>query len=101
MIHFLTTNNSQHTSQIKWPNNKECPQINSNNIRINIFTINKVGNISAIILSFYNPLMFLVQAEVELPLSGYDTVKFYILPTTEDGQPAQTGLTTDNKAVSN
>lgn len=38
----------------------------------------------------------LVQAEVELPLSGYDTVKFYILPTTEDGQPAQTGLTTDN-----
>lgn len=38
----------------------------------------------------------LVQAEVELPLSGYDTVKFYILPTTEDGQPAQDGLTTDN-----
>jgi hypothetical protein len=38
----------------------------------------------------------LVQAEVELPLSGYDTVKFYILPTTEDGQPAQAGLTTDN-----
>lgn len=38
----------------------------------------------------------LVQAEVELPLSGYDTVKFYILPTTEDGQPADTGLTTDN-----
>jgi len=38
----------------------------------------------------------LVQAEVELPSSGYDTVKFYILPTTEDGQPAQTGLTTDN-----
>lgn len=38
----------------------------------------------------------LVQAEVELPLSGYDTVKFYILPTTEDGQPASSGLTTDN-----
>jgi hypothetical protein len=38
----------------------------------------------------------LVQAEVELPLSGYDTVKFYILPTTEDGQPADSGLTTDN-----
>jgi hypothetical protein len=38
----------------------------------------------------------LVQAEVELPLSGYDTVKFYILPTTVDGQPAATGLTTDN-----
>ena len=38
----------------------------------------------------------LVQADVELPLSGYDTVKFYILPTTLDGQPAQTGLTTDD-----
>ena len=38
----------------------------------------------------------LVQADVELPLSGYDTVKFYILPTTENGQPAETGLTTDN-----
>lgn len=41
----------------------------------------------------------LVQAEIELPLSGYDTVKFYILPTTEDGQPAQTGITTDNTNV--
>ena len=38
----------------------------------------------------------LVQADVELPLSGYDTVKFYILPTTEDGQPAASGLTTDD-----
>ena len=38
----------------------------------------------------------LVQAEAELPLSGYDTVKFYILPTTEDGQPAASGLTADN-----
>jgi hypothetical protein len=38
----------------------------------------------------------LTQAEVELPLTGYDTVKFYILPTTVDGQPASTGLTTDN-----
>lgn len=42
----------------------------------------------------------LTQAEIELPLSGYDTVKFYILPTTEDGQPAQTGLTTDNTNTS-
>lgn len=30
----------------------------------------------------------LVQAEVEVPLSGYDTVKFYILPTNPDGSPA-------------
>ena len=41
----------------------------------------------------------LVQAEVELPLSGYDTVKFYILPTTENGQPASTGLTTDDTST--
>lgn len=41
----------------------------------------------------------ILQAEVELPLSGYDTVKFYILPTTPDGQPAQAGLTTDNTAT--
>jgi hypothetical protein len=30
----------------------------------------------------------LVQAEVEVPLSGYDITKFYILPTYEDGSPA-------------
>jgi hypothetical protein len=30
----------------------------------------------------------LVQAEAEVPLSGYDTVKFYILPTNPDGSPA-------------
>jgi hypothetical protein len=37
----------------------------------------------------------LAQANIEMPLTGYDTVKFYILPTTEDGQPAQAGLTAD------
>jgi len=37
----------------------------------------------------------LAQADIEVPLTGYDTVKFYILPTTEDGQPAQSGLTAD------
>lgn len=30
----------------------------------------------------------LAQAELEVPLSGYDTVNFYIFPTTEDGKPA-------------
>jgi hypothetical protein len=35
----------------------------------------------------------LVQAAVEVPLSGYDTVKFYILPTYDDGQPAGDGVT--------
>lgn len=36
------------------------------------------------------------QAEAEVPLSGYDTVSFYITPTTEDGQPANpVGLTAD------
>jgi len=37
----------------------------------------------------------LTQAYAEVPLSGYDTVKFYILPT-QDGQPAGAGLTADN-----
>jgi hypothetical protein len=41
----------------------------------------------------------LTQAFAEVPLSGYDTVKFYILPTTEDGQPAGAGLTVDNTNV--
>jgi hypothetical protein len=30
----------------------------------------------------------LAQAEIEVPLSGYDTVKFYIFPTNPDGTPA-------------
>ena len=30
----------------------------------------------------------LTQAEVDVPLSGYDTVKFYIVPTNTDGSPA-------------
>lgn len=30
----------------------------------------------------------LAQAELEVPLSGYDTVSFYIVPTTADGYPA-------------
>jgi hypothetical protein len=37
----------------------------------------------------------LAQAYADVPLSGYDTVKFYILPT-QDGQPASEGLTTSN-----
>ena len=38
----------------------------------------------------------ITQAYAELPLSGYDTVKFFILPV-QDGQPAsQTGYTADN-----
>ena len=34
----------------------------------------------------------LTQAEIEVPLSGFDTVKFYILPTSPDGQPGNAGL---------
>lgn len=41
----------------------------------------------------------LTQANIEVPLSGYDTVKFYILPTTENGQPADSGDTTDNSGI--
>jgi hypothetical protein len=37
----------------------------------------------------------LVQANVDVPLSGYDNTKFYILPT-ENGQPAGSGLTADD-----
>ena len=37
----------------------------------------------------------LTQARIEVPLSGYDTVKFYIVPTYDDGQPATAGLTAD------
>jgi len=37
------------------------------------------------------------QANVEVPLSGYDTVSFYIEPTTVDGQPANpVSLTTED-----
>ena len=42
----------------------------------------------------------LTQAAVEVPLSGYDTVKFYIVPTYENGQPATDGLTADQTAPS-
>lgn len=37
----------------------------------------------------------LTQAEIEVPLSGYDTVKFYILPTNPLGGPGSAGLTAD------
>ena len=37
----------------------------------------------------------LVQAQANVPLSGYDVTKFYILPTA-DGQPAGAGLTADD-----
>ena len=38
----------------------------------------------------------ITQAYAEVPLSGYSTVKFYIVPTYEDGQPASGGVTVDN-----
>lgn len=34
----------------------------------------------------------LIQANVDVPMSGYDNVSFYILPTTPDRQPAGVGL---------
>jgi hypothetical protein len=37
----------------------------------------------------------LTQAHIEVPETGYDVVKFYILPTTPDGQPAWSGLNAD------
>jgi hypothetical protein len=42
----------------------------------------------------------LEQAEAEVPLSGYDTTKFYIYPTNEDGSPANPlGTTVDSSAI--
>ena len=41
----------------------------------------------------------LAQAYADVPLSGYDTVKFYIVPT-QDGQPASAGLTTTSSTTS-
>jgi hypothetical protein len=42
----------------------------------------------------------LQQAEVEVPLSGYDTVQFYIFPTNPDGTPAAaSSVTIDNALV--
>lgn len=39
----------------------------------------------------------LTQADIEVPLSGYDVQKFYVMPTLENGQPANPqGLTADN-----
>lgn len=39
----------------------------------------------------------LTQADIEVPLSGYDVTKFYVMPTLLDGQPANPfGLTADS-----
>lgn len=40
-----------------------------------------------------------VQANVEVPLSGYDNVSFYIIPLTPNGQPSAEGLFTDQNLV--
>jgi hypothetical protein len=43
----------------------------------------------------------LAAAELEVPLSGYDTVKFYIWPTNPDGTPADpNGITVDSTVYS-
>lgn len=42
----------------------------------------------------------LTQADVEVPLSGYDVKDYYVLPTTEDGQPANpVGLSVDSNVT--
>jgi hypothetical protein len=43
----------------------------------------------------------LLQADIEVPLSGYDTVKFYIFPTNADGSPANPGGPTADSSVIN
>jgi hypothetical protein len=42
----------------------------------------------------------LAQAEIDVPLSGYDTVKFFIFPTNPDGTPADpTSVTIDSTNI--
>jgi len=42
----------------------------------------------------------LLEADIEVPLSGYDTVKFYIYPTNPDGTPADpNGVTIDDTNI--
>jgi hypothetical protein len=41
----------------------------------------------------------LAQAEIDVPLSGYDTVKFYIFPTNPDGTPADPNSVTIDASV--
>lgn len=42
----------------------------------------------------------LLQSEIEVPLSGYDTVNFYIFPTNPDGTPANpAGVTIDDSDI--
>jgi hypothetical protein len=43
----------------------------------------------------------LQQAEAEVPLSGYDTVQFYIFPTNPDGTPADANSVTIDNALVN
>jgi len=43
----------------------------------------------------------LAQAEIDVPLSGYDTVKFYILPTNPDGTPGNADAVTIDNALVN
>jgi len=38
----------------------------------------------------------IIQANADVPLSGYDNVSFYILPTTPEGQPSGQGLSTNS-----
>jgi hypothetical protein len=37
----------------------------------------------------------LIQADADVPLSGYDTTQFYIVPTRDDGQPANPATLTN------
>jgi hypothetical protein len=57
------------------------------------------------ILSTYDTMLninqaVIAQAELDVPKSGYDTSRFYTLPTTEDGtKPIQDPITVDSNAI--
>lgn len=41
----------------------------------------------------------IIQANADVPLSGYDNVSFYILPTTPSGQPSSEGVFADGQNI--
>jgi hypothetical protein len=94
-----------------WPHLWRCklnPLVDSqeykdilDNIKAGPNTTTPVGQI----LSTYNTMLdinqaVIAQAELDVPKSGYDTSKFYTLPTTEDQHdPVSDPITADNNAI--
>jgi hypothetical protein len=76
------------------PAGTDIPNINYWTIINNPTTVGDADSTRPKDLQINNAI--LTQAFAEVPLSGYDTVKFYILPTTPEDQPAGVGYTADD-----